>query len=245
MGQAIMHAVAGSDDLQLASVWVRDEQRVRGLGLPQEVLCSSDFDTVASAADVVVDFSLPEATSGVVAAVVRHGKPLVCGVSGLTDEHMAEFDLAARTVAVVYDRNMSLGIAVLENLVRQAAAALGSDFEIEIQETHHVHKIDAPSGTALKLGDAISEVHGSDANEIRYEVERRGEVLGDHAVILSSATERLTLGHSVATRQVFADGALRAARWIVDRAPGRYPMRDVLAGGAKSLRGGEADEASS
>jgi len=228
MGQAIMHSIAGSDDLQLASVWVRGEERVRSLDLPQDVLCSSDLDKVVSVADVVVDFSLPEATSGVVAAVVRNGKPLVCGVSGLTDEHMAELDLAARTVAVVLDRNMSLGIAVLENLVRQASAALVSGFEVEIHETHHVHKIDAPSGTALKLGDAISEQRGTAAEEIRYEVERRGDVPGDHSVIFSSATERLTLNHSVTTRQVFADGALIAVRWVVDKAPGRYQMRDVL-----------------
>lgn len=230
MGQAIMHSIAGSDDLQLAGVWVRDEQQVERLGLPEDVLSSGEFDQVANVADVVIDFSLPEANSVILAAVSRIGKPLVCGVSGLTDGQLAELDAAARTVPIVYDRNMSLGIAVLENLVGQASAALGNDFAVEIHETHHAHKIDAPSGTALKLGDAITAARGSAADSIRYEVERRGEVPGEHLVILSSDTERLTLGHSVTTRQVFADGALRAARWIVDQAPGRYRMSDVLFG---------------
>ncbi len=230
MGQSIMHTIAGSDDLQLTGVWVRDDQQVERLRLPENVLVSSEFDQVASTADVVIDFSLPEATSGILAAVASMGKPLVCGVSGLANEQLAELDAAARTIPVVYDRNMSLGVAVLENLVRQASVALGSDFDVEIHETHHVHKIDSPSGTALKLGDVISAARGSAADEIRYEVERRGEVPGNHTVILSSETERLVLGHSVTTRQVFADGALRAARWIVDQAPGRYQMSDVLSG---------------
>ena len=138
----------------------------------------------------------------------------------------------AQAIAVVYDRNMSFGIAVLEQLVAQATAALGSDFAVEIHETHHVHKLDSPSGTALKLGEAIAAVRGESPADIHYEVERRGEVPGDHTVVLSSATERLTLGHSVTTRNVFAEGAIRAARWITNQPPGRYGMRDVLNLGA-------------
>jgi 4-hydroxy-tetrahydrodipicolinate reductase len=123
---------------------------------------------------------------------------------------------------------MSIGVAVLENLVRQAAAALGPDFAVEVHETHHVHKVDAPSGTALKLGEAIAAERGTDPGDIHYESERRGEVPGDHTVILSSATERLSLGHSVTTRQVFAHGAVKAARWIANQPLGRFTMHDVL-----------------
>ena len=180
---------------------------------------------------MVIDFSLPEATATILEAVLRHGRPLVCGVSGLDDRMVGRLDQTAARIPVVYDRNMSLGIAVLERAVRDAAATLGPDFAIEISETHHQHKKDAPSGTALKLGEAIAEERGeSGTGSVHFEVERRGEVPGDHEVIMQSASERLTFAHSVTTRQVFADGAIRAARWVVSQAPGRYQMRDVLFG---------------
>ncbi len=215
MGQAVAAAIEREADLTLAGVWARQ----------------TDIDAIVNAADVVIDFSLPEATATVLEAVLRHGKPLVCGVSGLDDRMVDRLDQTAARIPVVYDRNMSLGIAVLERAVRDAAATLGPDFAIEISETHHQHKKDAPSGTALKLGEAIAEERGeSGTGSVHFEVERRGEVPGDHEVIMQSASERLTFAHSVTTRQVFADGAIRAARWVVSQAPGRYQMRDVLFG---------------
>jgi len=212
MGQAIAGLVDAADDLTLAGVWKRGD----------------DINALAGSCDVLIDFSLPNATDQIISAAARHQVALVCGVSGLSEQQLASLDKAAQSIAVVYDRNMSLGVAVLENLVRQAAATLGTDFSVEVHETHHVHKVDAPSGTALKLGEAISTARGTDPGDIRYETERRGEVPGDHTVVLSSATERLTLGHSVTTRQVFADGAVKAARWIVNQPPGRFTMHDVL-----------------
>ena len=212
MGQAIAGLVEEADDLNLAGVWKRGD----------------DIDALAGSCDVLIDFSLPEATDQIISAATRHKIPLVCGVSGLSDQQVASLDGAAQSIAVVYDRNMSIGVAVLENLVRQAAAALGSDFTVEVHETHHVHKVDAPSGTALKLGEAIATARGTDPGDIHYESERRGEVPGDHTVILSSDTERLSLGHSVTTRQVFAEGAVKAARWIVNQPLGRFTMHDVL-----------------
>lgn len=213
MGKAIAAAVEAANDLELAGIWQRGEE----------------LDRVVSAADVLIDFSLPEATSTVVETVERLRVPLVCGVTGLDEGQLAAIEQAARSVPVVYDRNMSPGIAVLETIAAEAAAALGSDFSVAIHETHHVHKIDAPSGTALKLGEAVARSRGEDPAGIHYESERRGEVPGDHKVILASATERLILEHSVATRDVFAAGALRAARWLAGRRAGLYSMRDVLA----------------
>jgi 4-hydroxy-tetrahydrodipicolinate reductase len=213
MGQAIADGITRSEDLELAGIWKRGE----------------DLEGLVGNADVLVDFSLPGATNTVIEAALRHEVPIVCGVSGLSDEEMASLDDAGNRIAILYDRNMSLGIAALENAVRQAAQSLGPGFDVEIHETHHVHKIDSPSGTALKLGEAIAEARGKDAAEIKYESERRGEVPGDHEVILRSGNETLTFAHSVTTRQVFADGALRAARWIADRPAGRYSMQDVLA----------------
>lgn len=213
MGRAIAACIEQQADLELAGIWTRE----------------GNLDEIVALADVVIDFSLPEGTEQVLHAVVRYGKPLVCGVSGLNDSQMAVLGKAARDVPLLYDRNMSLGVAVLERVLREAAAALGAGFDVEISETHHVHKKDAPSGTALKLGEAIAAVRKDiDPSEVRYKVERRGEVPGDHEVVLRSPTEELRLAHSVTTRQVFAEGALRAARWLVNRDAGLYAMSDVL-----------------
>ncbi len=213
MAQAVAQSIERHSELGLTGIWQR----------------GGDIDALVATADVVVDFSMPDGTEAVVEAAVKHEKPLVCGVSGLSDKQMAKLDAAANKIPLVFDRNMSIGIAVLERTVRDAAASLGPDFTVDISETHHVHKKDAPSGTALKLGEAIAESRGeSGTGQIRFEVERRGEVPGDHEVVMSTATERLSFAHSVTTRQVFADGALRAAQWLVEQPPGLYSMQDVL-----------------
>ncbi len=213
MAQAVAQSIERHSELGLTGIWQR----------------GGDIDALVATADVVVDFSMPDGTEAVVEAAVKHEKPLVCGVSGLSDTQMAKLDAAANKIPLVFDRNMSIGIAVLERTVRDAAASLGPDFTVDISETHHVHKKDAPSGTALKLGEAIAESRGeSGTGQIRFEVERRGEVPGDHEVVMSTATERLSFAHSVTTRQVFADGALRAAQWLVEQPPGLYSMQDVL-----------------
>lgn len=213
MGLAIGASVEVSEDLDLAGIWKR----------------GGDLDSIVSAADVLVDFSLPTATDYVLAAAVRHRTPLVCGVSGLGERQMDNLGEAATAIPIVYDRNMSLGIAVLERVVRDAAAALGREISIEISDTHHVHKKDAPSGTALKLGESIAESRGEPGTDrLTFSSERIGEVPGEHEVIMRSPTERLTFGHSVTTRQVFVDGALRAARWVFDKPAGLFSMGDVL-----------------
>ena len=213
MGKAIEAGLDGQQDMEFVGFWGRGD----------------DLDALVSSADVVIDFSLPDGTAEVLEAVLRQKKPLVCGVSGLNDTQVARLDEVARYVPLVYDRNMSLGIAVLERSVREAAASLGAGFEVEISEVHHVHKKDAPSGTALKLGEAVAEARGEPGTgSVSFASERRGEVPGDHEVVMRSATETLTFAHSVTSRRVFADGAVRAGRWVVGQKPGRYTMRDVL-----------------
>jgi 4-hydroxy-tetrahydrodipicolinate reductase len=221
MGQAIAAGLESLDDMELAGIWSR----------------GGDLDPLVSGADVVIDFSLPDGTMAVLGAVEKYGKPLVCGVSGLSDEQLAQLDETAAVVPVVYDRNMSLGIAVLARSVREAAAALGPDFDVRISEVHHVHKKDAPSGTALKLGELVAGARGEQGTgSVVFESERRGEVPGDHEVVMRSATETLVFSHSVTTRQVFADGAIRAAQWVIGKRPGRYGMQDVLSVGEGSSK---------
>ena len=229
MGLAIINSASKYEDVDIATVWVRNPESAGDLSTPSGALISSDLDHVVERADVIVDFSLPEATDAVLEAVSRHRRPLVCGVSGLNDGSTRALRELGRSIPLVYDRNMSQGVAVLTDLVTRAARSLGDEFSVEIHETHHVHKKDSPSGTALKLGEAVSSTRsGPGRSEIHYESERRGEVPGDHDVIFSSATEKLVLGHSVTTRQVFAEGALRAARWVVHQPAGFYGMHDVL-----------------
>ena len=215
MGQTLAGSIKQQADLQLAGVWHR------GVAL----------DTVLADADVVIDFSLPDGTELVLREASARKLPVVCGVSGLNDSQFTRLKAASSQIPLVYDRNMSLGIAVLERTVRQAAATLGQEYEITVSEVHHVHKKDSPSGTALKLGEAMADARGeSGTGSIRFEAERRGEVPGDHDVTMRTGTETLTFGHSVTTRQVFADGALRAARWVVSQPAGLYSMQDVLFG---------------
>jgi 4-hydroxy-tetrahydrodipicolinate reductase len=152
MGQAVADAIEQSTDFELAGIWRRGE----------------DIDALLEKCDVLIDFSLPEGTEQLLDAVLEHGKPLVCGVSGLSAAQTKRLEAASTHIPLLFDRNMSVGIAVLERSVRQAAASLGPDFDIAISEVHHVHKKDAPSGTALKLGEAIAASRGNAGTSARY-----------------------------------------------------------------------------
>jgi 4-hydroxy-tetrahydrodipicolinate reductase len=252
MGREIIRAMTGNDELRLAGVWARKKSPALQKYVAESagpaaaaVTISDDLASVLNAADVAIDFSLPEAAHKVLDAVLAAAKPLVIGVSGLDRAAVDELEDVARTIPILYDRNMSLGIAVLDGLVRQAVASLGAGFEAEIHETHHRHKVDAPSGTALKLGASLAAARNQDfeavkryepaglerplaPGEIGFEVRREGEIPGEHTVILYNEVERLELKHAVSSRRVFADGALRAAQWLSDRPPGLYAMRDLL-----------------
>jgi 4-hydroxy-tetrahydrodipicolinate reductase len=214
--------------------------------LPSEssAVVSGDLNEVMAAADVAVDFTLADATAQVLDAATKAGVPLVCGVTGLGDAEMRQLACAAQSIPLLYDRNMSFGIAVLKDLVERAAPRLSGSFVAEVDETHHVHKKDAPSGTAIALGEALAQSLGRNFDEVyRYEpggdarrtredivfsVTRRGEVAGEHTVRFRSEAECLELTHKVSERRVFAQGALQAARWLAGRAPGLYQMSHLL-----------------
>ena len=219
MGRSIAAAISDYSELELVGVWQRGQE----------------ISEIVAQSDVVIDFSSPEGSERVLEAAVGHGKGLVCGVSGLNESQIAMLDRASEEIPMVYDRNMSLGIAVLERAVREAAGSLGPEFKVRVSEVHHKGKKDAPSGTALKLGEAIASSRGdTGTGAIEFAVERRDDVPGDHEVVMASATEILSFAHSVTTRQVFVAGALAAARWVVGRPPGRYSMQEVLLGNLNS-----------
>ena len=175
--------------------------------------------------DVAIDFSLPEGFDAVLALCLARGKPLVSGTTGLSDAQKAALDAAATRIPLAWASNFSLGVAVLHDLVERAARMLpGWDCDIEIVEMHHRHKLDAPSGTALTLGAAA----GGGGATPHYASIRAGDIVGEHLVQFAGAGERVELVHRATNRDIFARGALHAARALHGRAAGRYRVADLL-----------------
>ena len=200
---------------------------------------------IARAADVLVDFSTPAALEANLAAAVDAGTPILIGTTGLTAAHHDLIDAAASRIAVLQTGNTSLGVTLLASLVREAAARLGTDWDVEILEMHHREKVDAPSGTALLLGNAVASGRGDSLADdsvagragltgrrvegtIGFASLRGGTVAGDHQVIFAGYGERIELGHRAESREIFARGAIRGALWLIDRPAGRYTMAEVL-----------------
>ena len=220
MGQAVLRLGAAEDAAAIVGAVSRKVgQRVVD-GVPQ--FAASELAGVP-AFDVAIDFSLAEAFDPVLAACAARGAALVSGTTGLSDAQRAALDAAAATIPVLWASNFSLGVAVLEDLVARAAATLPG-WDCDIVESHHVHKRDAPSGTALTLGAAAV----SGGATPRYASVRAGDIVGEHLVQFASQGERIELVHRATSRDIFAKGALHAARWLAGRAPGRYALRDLL-----------------
>jgi 4-hydroxy-tetrahydrodipicolinate reductase len=173
---------------------------------------------------VVVDFSQPQASLAYLQEAVRQKKAYVLGTTGFTAEHEKLIAQAARKIAIVKSSNMSMGVNVFFKVAQDVAHAL-SGYKVHIQETHHVHKKDAPSGTALQAGKLIEKVTGGN---VTYESFREGEVVGDHRIIFTGPADRLELLHHAESRDIFAAGALQAAKWVAKQKPGLYSMQDVL-----------------
>lgn len=178
--------------------------------------------------DVAIDFSQAGAVEEISNAALQHRKPLVIGTTGHSAEQKAVIDKAARSLPIVFASNFSVGVNALFALTRKTAAILGDEFDLEIVETHHVMKKDAPSGTAKTLAEILKAVRKI-GKEIPIESIREGEVVGEHTVIFSGPGERLELVHRAKSRETFAKGALRAAEWVSDKPAGLYTMQDVLA----------------
>jgi 4-hydroxy-tetrahydrodipicolinate reductase len=238
MGQAILCAAPHYPGLCIVAAIAspaspalgRDSGTEAG-GAPNQVPVTSDLAAALGSAEVVVDFSNAAVTPAHLAACVAARRPLLLGTTGYAATLEAEFAAAARQIALLVAPNTSLGVTLLAELVRRAAAALPS-FTAAIEETHHVAKRDTPSGTALSLAAAVRAGHGDagGATEVPITSHRAGETIGEHTVTLSGPGEVVFLGHRALERGVFARGALAAALWLAPRAPGRYAMGDLLDG---------------
>lgn len=234
MGAAVAAAAVAAGDRIVAGVDVCPTAAT-----PYPVFTSPE--EFAGHADVMIDFSHHSALAGLLAYATRTGTPLVVCTTGHTEEEMEMMKKASEQVAVFFSRNMSLGINLLISLCRRAAATLGEDFDIEIIEKHHNQKLDAPSGTALMIADALCEdvehpyVYDRHAvrkkrerGEIGLHAVRGGNIVGEHEVMFCGQNEIVTLSHSAASREVFATGALRAARFMQGKSAGFYNMDDVI-----------------
>lgn len=258
MGEAIARLAIAREDIEIVGAVdaagvgqsLGQQIGVSAIDIPAlDIRITPDLAAVLPGADVVVDFSSPRATLSYLSQCARQKVAVVVGTTG----HDADFDAAvaplAKEIPILIAANTSLGVTLLTELVRAAARALPADFDIEIHEAHHRHKLDAPSGTALKLGRAAAEGRGKSLEQLRvdphltglprppgaigFAVTRGGDIVGEHEVRFAGMGESLTLSHHASDRVIFARGALQAASWLSGQAPGRYDMTDVL--GIKSV----------
>jgi 4-hydroxy-tetrahydrodipicolinate reductase len=216
-----------------------------GRAIAEAAAARCDASVGEEEADLFVDFSVPDALREHLETALDGGKPILVGTTGLTPEHQQLIEEASARIPVLQAANTSLGVNLLAHLVRETAARLGEQWDIEILEMHHRHKADAPSGTALLLGEAAAAGRGvpldavSDRardgitgarqlGHIGFAALRGGSVAGDHQVIFAAEGERIELGHRAESRAIFARGAIEAALWLKDKPPGRYSMADVL-----------------
>jgi len=250
MGSMVVRLAAADAQVRLgAAIDAADHPRLgedigtlAGLDSPLGVLLSDDLD---SEADVMIDFSNPAGAMRCLETCVERRIPLVIGTTGLDERQAAKVRSAAKIIPVVLTPNMSVGVNLLLKIVGDVAKALGREYDVEIVETHHRFKKDAPSGTALKLAEAIAKATGRDiekdavygrhgalcerrAGEIGIHAVRAGDVVGEHTVTFAALGERVELAHKVSSRETFARGALRAAKFLLARKPGLYSMLDVL-----------------
>ncbi|MEQ9136090.1 MAG: 4-hydroxy-tetrahydrodipicolinate reductase [Thalassobaculum sp.] len=251
MGRMIVKAVAESPDAALSAAGVRAGSADLGAdagtlaGLPPTGLATTDRVAAVLAADVAIDFTLPEPTLAHAAAAAEAGTPFVTGTTGLSAEQEAGLARLAERIPLVYAPNMSVGVNLLLALVERVAGTLGEPWDIEIVEMHHNRMVDAPSGTAVGLGRAAAAGRGRRfedvavlsreghtgprvPGQIGFATMRGGDVIGEHTVVFAGPAERIEIGHRAGGRHIFANGAVAAARWAAGRAPGLYSMRDVL-----------------
>lgn len=252
MGRALIEASLKSSSLKLGAAIERADSSLIGqdagalVGLGKlGVLTTANLDAASASFDVLVDFTRPEPSLAALATCRNNGKAMVIGTTGFDAEQKKSIEAAARVIPVVMAPNFSIGVNVTLKLLDMAARVLGDSVDIEIVEAHHRHKVDAPSGTALRMGEVVAGALGRDLKSVTvtgregntgersrqtigFATVRGGDVVGDHTVMFLGEGERVEVTHRASSRMTFAMGAMRAAAWLAGRKPGLYDMQDVL-----------------
>ncbi|MEH6549438.1 MAG: 4-hydroxy-tetrahydrodipicolinate reductase [Pseudomonadales bacterium] len=252
MGKTLIEAVANAEGVILSAALERQGSSLLGAdagelaGLEANgVTLIDDLASVVDDFDVLIDFSIPQATLANVAICVAANKKIVIGTTGFTGEEQAVIDAAAEKIAICKATNYSTGVNLCFKLLEQAAQVLGDDVDIEIYEAHHRHKIDAPSGTALSMGEVVAKTLGRDLNKVAvygregqtgardsktigFATVRAGDIVGDHTVTFAAEGERVEITHKASSRMSFGRGAVRASAWLAGQTSGLFDMQDVL-----------------
>ncbi len=251
MGRSLLEAVAGAPDMRLYAALERSGSPFLGrdagelVGAPQQVAIQEELDAALTGAHVLIDFTRPEATLAHIEACRRHKVPMVIGTTGFDATGKAAIAEAARDIPIVFAPNMSVGVNLVFKLLDMASRVLAEGYDIEIIEAHHRHKVDAPSGTALRMGEVIAGALGRDLKDcavygregvtgerqpstIGFATVRGGDIVGDHTALFAAVGERVEISHKASSRMTFANGALRAARFLAGKGSGLYDMQDVL-----------------
>ena len=251
MGRTLLTALRDAPDFKLTGALASPSSKSLGRdagefggGAPLDVAITADREQALAGADAVIDFTLAASVPGTLHACASHGRPLVLGTTGLPPSTLAQLRECAAQIPILYSPNMSLGVNVMFALVKSAARALGPDYGIDILDVHHRSKVDAPSGTALRLGESAAAGRGQDFSKVAV-VEpgpaparsrgqivltsvREGEEVGEHRVTFTGPGESLCLTHRASDRTIYARGALHAARWLIGKSPGLYSMVDIV-----------------
>jgi 4-hydroxy-tetrahydrodipicolinate reductase len=204
------------------------EKLSQALQISAPEITVGDSPEVIRDADVLIDFTHPLAAAGHLASAVKYKKAVVIGTTGLGPEQVENIRQASADIPVVFSPNMSLGVNIVFKLVRDAAQKLGADYKVDIVEAHHTHKKDAPSGTAKQLAELVKQAPGREKEKIHIDSVREGEIVGDHQVRFNGPQDTIIIKHSAKTRDIFAKGALEAARFAAKQKPGLYDMQDVI-----------------
>jgi len=252
MGKCLIEATHNAEAASLAAAVERegssfigvDAGEMAGVG-SKNISVSDSMQAVIKNSDVVIDFTRPEVTMENLRVCLENGTKMVIGTTGLSDEQKQQIEKASEKIAIVFAPNMSVGVNLTLKLLDMAARVLGDDVDIEIIEAHHRHKVDAPSGTALRMGEVVADaldrdlsecaVYGREGNTgerdrktIGFETIRAGDIVGEHTVMFADIGERIEITHKASSRMTFANGAVKAAVWLDNRQSGLYDMQDVL-----------------
>lgn len=252
MGRVLLQSIINDKDLSLATALVRQNSEWLGhtvgmlIGGDMPLLLTDQLSSLLNT-DCLIDFTRPDSTLKHLAFCRTQGINMVIGTTGFTEEEKNQLHSASEEIAIVFSPNMSVGVNVTLKLLELAASQLHEDYDIEVVEMHHRHKIDAPSGTALKMGEVLAQTLGRDlascavygregitgereAQTIGFSTMRGGDVVGDHTVVFAGIGERVEISHKASSREAFSQGALRAAKFLADKKSGLYGMADVLFG---------------